>query len=752
LRKAFPSQDRRHMGDAQRALGIDESKCIKTLMSARDDAHFSFSSFRKLTVPPPDAFQVPHGWKEGCSSSPDFYNTTYEQDMRRTSELRRKLGVLPVKIVSLRYLTRSHAERVAKIVFGSHPEVGKKEVTELERINFADDTSNLEQGIAGGKPIGDDEMWTLQKAFGQKGRNETVEQMWKRAGLSNEIIEHGRAEAIDKQESHESVFNMCTPALAAIRGAYLESGARENLDKFYCGLLGSGTMKGRNLGQQLDRNDDTVVRRTRGYGNFHALRGRIANLRLSRRLNAQAIQAVCRPALSYGLVSRAVHPDEWLVFQKAEDDMTRKIFGINLWMMAKKDGDAPRKNMADYRYDCNMTTFRAQIEFLRMRQFGHWMRHDSQTRRLLCGAVLIEKSGKLLGMPELSNLEYINVAGKSQFCREGCKEYLEQIYEHLIMKCCIPEAVVSALTSSSDPEVKKIYYVLTREAQIRAILSDYQRANVLMADRELGAEKLEKRKVELCKKHGITNLQLDSHRVYFSGGYCVACKSFGGWTDQERLKHWRFWHDLELRGDEYKNAMEGWLGEEAWEKKLKLSSEKRREDEAQREKEFLEANKENVTVIQKWAPRELGRYRCRQCKETLDTSVAGMERHLEAHSNLNVMKLYRNPNTKRFHPGEQYFRPGGFVSCPNSLLHCYVINGKRFERGDKWECTACKTSITWEEEHTGQRGARIVEKIERHIRDYNTHGNCDAPSKEEIRKKVEKLVEKARENSESSEN
>jgi hypothetical protein len=36
--------------------------------------------------------------------------------------------------------------------------------------------------------------------------------------------------------------------------------------------------------------------------------------------------------------------------------------------------------------------------------------------------------------------------------------------------------------------------------------------------------------------------------------------------------------------------------------------------------------------------------------------------------------------------------------------------------------------------------------------DYNTHGTCEAPSKEEIRKKVEKLVEKARENSESSEN
>jgi hypothetical protein len=175
---------------------------------------------------------------------------------------------------------------------------------------------------------------------------------------------------------------------------------------------------------------------------------------------------------------------------------------------------------------------------------------------------------------------------------------------------------------------------------------------------------------------------------------------------------------------------------------LKLSSEKRREDEAQREKEFIEANSELVTLVKKWAPRELGRYRCRQCKETLDTSVAGMERHLEAHTNLKVMKLYRNPNTGRFHPGEQYFRPGGYVSCPNSLLHCYVIKGKRYGRGDKWQCGACAKSITWEVGHTGQMGARIMEKIENHIRDYETHGHCEPRRRKTSRKKLTDSLKK----------
>jgi transposase-like protein len=155
-------------------------------------------------------------------------------------------------------------------------------------------------------------------------------------------------------------------------------------------------------------------------------------------------------------------------------------------------------------------------------------------------------------------------------------------------------------------------------------------------------------------------------------------------------------------------------------------------------------------LIKKWAPRELGRYRCRSCKETLDTSVSGMERHIEAHLTHNVTKLYRNPVTLRFHPGEQYYRPGGFVSCPHSVLHCFVINGKRFERGDKWECQACKATLSWKVGETGQRGARVVEKIEKHIANLIAHGNCDTPSKEELKKKAQKLVEKARKESESS--
>jgi hypothetical protein len=45
---------------------------------------------------------------------------------------------------------------------------------------------------------------------------------------------------------------------------------------------------------------------------------------------------------------------------------------------------------------------------------------------------------------------------------------------------------------------------------------------------------------------------------------------------------------------------------------------------------------------------------------------------------------------------------------------------------------------------TGQKGARIVEKAENHIKNLQAHGNCNKPSKVALRKKVDELIEIAR--------
>ena len=47
-------------------------------------------------------------------------------------------------------------------------------------------------------------------------------------------------------------------------------------------------------------------------------------------------------------------------------------------------------------------------------------------------------------------------------------------------------------------------------------------------------------------------------------------------------------------------------------------------------------------------------------------------------------------------------------------------------------------------------GARIVEKIDRHIANLEAHGHCRCPSKDELKKKAQKLVQNAVEESEKS--
>ena len=75
---------------------------------------------------------------------------------------------------------------------------------------------------------------------------------------------------------------------------------------------------------------------------------------------------------------------------------------------------------------------------------------------------------------------------------------------------------------------------------------------------------------------------------------------------------------------------------------------------------------------------------------------------------------------------------------------------KSYQRGTKWKCHGCKAHHTWKEEDSGQMGARIVEKIEKHIANLEAHGHCRCPSKDELIKKAQKLVQNAVEENEKS--
>jgi hypothetical protein len=54
----------------------------------------------------------------------------------------------------------------------------------------------------------------------------------------------------------------------------------------------------------------------------------------------------------------------------------------------------------------------------------------------------------------------------------------------------------------------------------------------------------------------------------------------------------------------------------------------------------------------------------------------------------------------------------------------FAVKGVKYLRGSKWKCEKCSWEIEWKKGSTGQMGARIVEKIEAHIKEREAMNGC----------------------------
>jgi len=164
----------------------------------------------------------------------------------------------------------------------------------------------------------------------------------------------------------------------------------------------------------------------------------------------------------------------------------------------------------------------------------------------------------------------------------------------------------------------------------------------------------------------------------------------------------------------------------------------------EREAKLVERRSNEVTLVKKCTPGFLGIYLCHHCSQPIATSVEGLERHLEAHENKKVTKIYRS-STGRLHPSEQYLSIAGkYVPDCRSKLCKFVVDNIEFKEGDTWQCAHCTFNIAWEEGFTGQKVTRIVERIETHLTDLDMHGECEEV-REERKKKVAEKIEKPQE-------
>ena len=130
--------------------------------------------------------------------------------------------------------------------------------------------------------------------------------------------------------------------------------------------------------------------------------------------------------------------------------------------------------------------------------------------------------------------------------------------------------------------------MLTREQFIREALRDYEQGHTVTE------EKLGIRREQLCNKFQICNSELDSYKRYFRTGYCVLCQTNGHGVEKKRTNHFKLWHDLGIRGLEYRSRVREENDEEAlWEKKLKEAVVLRKE--LQKEETFIQQNSERIS-------------------------------------------------------------------------------------------------------------------------------------------------------------
>jgi hypothetical protein len=139
-------------------------------------------------------------------------------------------------------------------------------------------------------------------------------------------------------------------------------------------------------------------------------------------------------------------------------------------------------------------------------------------------------------------------------------------------------------------------------------------------------------------------------------------------------------------------------------------------------------------VVSRSGPKKLGCYKCHECGDELTTSTFGMERHLESHETNSAIRIYKSKKHGTYHPHEQY-KSGGTCSRANGVvLNHFHIGSQKIERGMKWKCAHCNFEEEWQSNSTGQKGSRVIEKIEKHVSYFETHGICEKLNSENGRR------------------
>ena len=136
----------------------------------------------------------------------------------------------------------------------------------------------------------------------------------------------------------------------------------------------------------------------------------------------------------------------------------------------------------------------------------------------------------------------------------------------------------------------------------------------------------------------------------------------------------------------------------------KIQLQRKRELITAKEDEFLQVNSSKVVRISEpnhgYTGSRLGEYHCLQCDEVFSTTVDAMDRHLQAHEEFEVTRIYKYVSSRvaagvrhhfvKLRPAEHTYWSKGKYRAGNFTQLCRVkVGAESYAGGSSWKCEDC---------------------------------------------------------------
>eukprot|EP00392_Amoebophrya_sp_AT5.2_P006271 g6281.t1 len=294
-----------------------------------------------------ELFDLRHGCKEGCPSSPLIFITAFTAVMRKyeieMDRRAREKGAARGGILVRADNDVWHYPREDKIF--SLVRCGHDSRMHLVDLLFADDTTLIEPMEA--------------------------------ARLAGVLERDAVAKAQDKPFEHIDATEIFTRVISSC-------GLRENVSKRVQGDITE--IVTRNLGVNTDPDEDARLKVLKAWKAYWTLRSRVSGLEgITNSRRGELVIIMVRGVLLYGLQARAVSEREIRILHREENRILGQMMDVKWWERRAYD-----LHYNDRRRRARIPPFRAHLRHLQAKFFGHTMRgpRDNATRTAMIGKFL----------------------------------------------------------------------------------------------------------------------------------------------------------------------------------------------------------------------------------------------------------------------------------------------------------------------------------------------------------------------------